>query len=105
MNSPVPDQDFRELQQANRRLAALTEFNLHLASEHDPQRLLDNVCRGARSLFGARWAALAVEAGDPREQMHSYCGFDAGIVSGLPRPSVVGGPLRGELSQRLQIAD
>jgi len=49
-----------ELESANQRLSALTELNLQLASEHDPQVLLDKVCRGARDLLGARYAVLAV---------------------------------------------
>jgi diguanylate cyclase (GGDEF)-like protein len=48
------------LEIANRRLSALTELNLALASERDPNLLLDQVCRGARELIGARFAALAV---------------------------------------------
>src|SRR3989344_1786969 len=39
-----------ELEAMNRRLAALTDLNLQLASERDPQVLLANVCRGARGL-------------------------------------------------------
>ncbi|MDR7333422.1 ATP-binding protein [Roseateles asaccharophilus] len=49
-----------ELESANRRLSALTELNLQLASEHDPHVMLDKVCRGARELLGARYAVLAV---------------------------------------------
>ncbi|MFG5407522.1 response regulator [Piscinibacter sakaiensis] len=47
-----------ELEQANRRLSALTELNLQLASERDPLRLLDTVAQGACALLGARWAVL-----------------------------------------------
>jgi len=49
-----------ELESANRRLSALTDLNLQLASERDPYALLDKVCRGARELLGARYAILAV---------------------------------------------
>src|SRR5579862_577410 len=49
-----------DLESANRRLSALTELNLSLASERDPNRLLDQVCRGARDLVGASYSALAV---------------------------------------------
>lgn len=49
-----------ELETANRRLSALTDLNLQLASEHDPHIMLDKVCRGARELLGARYAVLAV---------------------------------------------
>jgi len=50
-----------ELERANVRLSALTELNLQLASERDPQALLDKVCRGARDLIGARYAILGVK--------------------------------------------
>lgn len=49
-----------ELEGANQRLSALTELNLQLASEQDPHVMLDQVCRGARDLLGARYAVLAV---------------------------------------------
>lgn len=49
-----------ELEAMNRRLAALTDLNLQLASERDPQVLLANVCRGARELVGAQYAVLCV---------------------------------------------
>jgi len=51
-----------ELQIANQRLSALTDLNLQLASERDPYALLDKFCRGARDLFGARAAFLAVRS-------------------------------------------
>lgn len=49
-----------ELEAANSRLSALTDLNLQLASERDPQLLLHKICRGARDLLGARCAVLAV---------------------------------------------
>ncbi|NRF71096.1 EAL domain-containing protein [Aquincola sp. S2] len=50
-----------QLERANLRLAALTELNLQLASESDPDALLEKVCRGARTLIGARYAVLGVK--------------------------------------------
>ncbi|HKX42978.1 MAG TPA: response regulator, partial [Burkholderiaceae bacterium] len=50
-----------ELEAVNLRLSALTDLNLQLASERDPQALLHKVCRGARDLLGARYAVLAVK--------------------------------------------
>ncbi|MGZ5185522.1 MAG: response regulator, partial [Caldimonas sp.] len=50
-----------QLERANRRLSALNELNVQLASERDPQALLDKVCRGARDILGARFAVLGVE--------------------------------------------
>ena len=50
-----------ELETANSRLSALTDLNLQLASERDPQLLLHKICRGARDLLGARCAVLVVK--------------------------------------------
>jgi len=49
-----------ELEEANHRLAALTELAMQLASEREPTELLDKFCQGVRVLFGARGAILAV---------------------------------------------
>jgi signal transduction histidine kinase/CheY-like chemotaxis protein len=59
-----------ELEGANKRLSALTDLNLQLASERDPHELLDKVCRGARDLLGARHAVLAVRDKDGGESPH-----------------------------------
>jgi hypothetical protein len=48
------------LRAANGRLAALTNLNLQMASERDPEELLAGVCAGARELLGARFAVLAI---------------------------------------------
>src|SRR5688572_2779475 len=48
-----------ELEIANARLAALTDLHVQLASERDPRVLLEQVCHGARKLFGAKYAVLA----------------------------------------------
>src|SRR5438128_2516046 len=50
-----------QLDRANRRLSALTELNMQLACERDPEALLDKVCRGARELLGASVAVLGVK--------------------------------------------
>lgn len=49
-----------QLDHANRRLSALTDLNLQLASERDPETLLAKLCRGARRLMVARYAILGV---------------------------------------------
>ena len=47
-----------ELEAANAKLAALTELQVKLASEREPQVLLEQVCSSARKLFGAKYAVL-----------------------------------------------
>jgi len=48
-----------ELETANAKLAALTELQVKLASEREPRVLLEQMCHGARKLFGAKYAVLA----------------------------------------------
>lgn len=59
-----------ELQHANERLSALTELNLRLASERDPLLLLNQVCRGARDLIGARHAILGARHTNGAERVY-----------------------------------
>ena len=59
-----------ELRHANQRLSALTELNLRLASERDPYTMLDQVCRGARDLLGAKYAVLGVKHKNGHETRH-----------------------------------
>ncbi|MCH8537871.1 MAG: EAL domain-containing protein [Alkalimonas sp.] len=51
---------------ANQRYAALIDINLQLASERNPERLLDCLCHQGRELIGASMAflSLATESGD-----------------------------------------
>ena len=77
-----------DLRSTNRRLAALTDLNLHLASERDPQVLLDKVCRGARELMGAKYAALCVQGRYQGEPVFFTSGIDATLLDTLERPSL-----------------
>ena len=82
------------LEYANERLAALIDINTELASERDPHRLLDKVCRGARDLIGARYALLCVR--DRNEGALPYwtaSGIEPALAAELPRPSPDGGRL------------
>ncbi len=83
-----------ELEGANLRLAALTELNLQLASELDPQALLDKVCRGARDLLGARIAVLAARSADGKAlgQLVTW-GLDAAQVQRLSSLNIDAGKL------------
>ena len=79
---------------ASRRLAALTELNLALASEKEPDRLLDGVCRGARELIGARIGVLEVRDKNGGEHLHvAFCGLADEVRSALQRPGCGDGPL------------
>jgi len=55
-----------ELEVLNARLAVLVELGLRLASEADPQQLLQTACDAAREVVGAEAAVIQVhEAGQP----------------------------------------
>ena len=78
-----------DLKSTNRRLAALTDLNLHLASEHDPQLLLDKVCRGARDLFCAKYVVLGVNGrNDSGKASFFTSGINAQFLAGLPQPQL-----------------
>jgi diguanylate cyclase (GGDEF)-like protein len=78
-----------DLESANRRLSALTELNLALASERDPNSLLDQVCRGARDLIGARFSILAVRDLRTGECLRlTTWGLKSADVSRLGRPPI-----------------
>ncbi|TCO81993.1 diguanylate cyclase (GGDEF)-like protein [Plasticicumulans lactativorans] len=73
-----------ELQHASQQLAALIELNLQLASERDKQRLLDQVCRGARVLLEATYASLAVRGANGDAVLYvSHSGLDADVEGAL----------------------
>ena len=94
-----------ELEAMNRRLAALTDLNLQLASERDPQVLLANVCRGARELVGAQYAVLGVVRKQGDTSITCTSGIEPALTGPLDLPVVSHG-LLGQLraarrSQRL----
>ena len=83
-----------ELEAMNRRLAALTDLNLQLASERDPQVLLANVCRGARELIGAQYVVLCVvRKDDQHSAVVCTSGIDPAATGVLDLPVVSHGLL------------
>lgn len=85
-----------ELEAMNRRLAALTDLNLQLASERDTQVLLGNVCRGARQLVGAQYAVLCVVRKQADVPIACTSGIDPALSGPLDLPVVSHG-LLGQL--------
>ena len=82
-----------ELEAMNRRLAALTDLNLQLASERDTQVLLDNVCRGARELVGAQYAVLCVVRKQADNPIVCTSGIDPATRGTLEAPVISHGLL------------
>jgi signal transduction histidine kinase/CheY-like chemotaxis protein len=81
-----------ELRHANQRLSALTELNLRLASERDPYLMLDQVCRGARDLIGAKFAVLGAKHKNGHESVHyATWGLSAAVADQLEGSDFEGG--------------
>ena len=89
-----------ELDAMNRRLAALTDLNLQLASERDPEVLLANVCRGARELVGAQYVVLCVVRKDTQASIVCTSGIDPAATGPLELPVVSHGLLGQVRAQR-----
>ncbi|HWP42714.1 MAG TPA: response regulator [Blastocatellia bacterium] len=85
-----------ELRRVNIRLNALVELSLQLSSEGDVQRLLENFCRSARDIIGARYSAVGVADRDGRS-LHQFFiyGAEASALGEYAPPS----PWHGELER------
>jgi PAS domain S-box-containing protein len=82
-----------DLTAANARLKTFINIGLELASERDPDRLLQNVCLAARELFGATYVTLGiVNLGDRTVQRVVTCGTEANswIKSGDALSGILG---------------
>jgi diguanylate cyclase (GGDEF)-like protein/PAS domain S-box-containing protein len=95
-----------DLSRINLRFEALIDINLQLVSERDPGRLLEDVCRAARALIGAKYAILAIGNHDQSEAGYFVtAGMDAETVRQLEPPvldaGAVGVTLRKGKPQRL----
>ncbi|MCW5642821.1 MAG: response regulator [Rhodoferax sp.] len=87
------------LESSNQRLAALTDLNLHMASERDARALLDTVCRGSRDLIGARYALLGVNGREAGDTLFASCGIDPERLQRLGWPRIEQG-LPGEVRRQ-----
>ena len=89
-----------ELEAVNRRLDALTDFNLQLASERNPRLLLEKVCRGARDLIGATYAVVCVTSKVNGDLIFFTSGIESELAGTLNCPVVDCGPLGAVLAER-----
>lgn len=91
-----------QLESANARLKALTDLNLELASERDPQALLKNICYSARRLLGAKYAVLAAHDRRDPDTLYFYTsGFEnADKLTSPSSPRTDPGPLGGVYARR-----
>jgi PAS domain S-box-containing protein len=58
------------LRRTNERLAALVELGYQVAGEHDTIHMLENFCRAARTIVGAKYSAVAVLDEDGKTLRH-----------------------------------
>jgi PAS domain S-box-containing protein len=82
-----------DLRAANARLRALINIGLDLASEREPDRLLENVCADARELFDATYVTLGILDRDNRTLRQLFTSGAAaaiGIGAGDPAPGFLG---------------
>ena len=89
-----------ELRATNARLAALTELNIQLASEREPQSLLEKVCHAARDLSAAKYAVLALR--DSNGALLACSGLDTPHAS-AESLQIEAGTLGKVLAQRRSI--
>jgi signal transduction histidine kinase/DNA-binding NarL/FixJ family response regulator len=90
-----------ELQIVNQRLAALIEISLRSTAEPDSARLLDDVCRSARELIGARYAMIAASDGAVERPEHFFTsGVDAETAHRMGIPPLREGVLAKLLEER-----
>jgi PAS domain S-box-containing protein len=83
-----------ELRATNRKLDALIEIGLELASERDPLRLLDSFCQAARKLIGVSSATVSLfREGEAELHLLLTHGLDsetaAQLGSSLPRSDIL----------------
>nr|WP_319565206.1 EAL domain-containing protein [uncultured Rhodoferax sp.] len=89
-----------ELEAVNRRMAALTDLNLQLASEQSPSVLLEKVCRGARDLIGAQYAVVCANGKSDGALVFATSGIDATRAAQLESPALDRGPLGQARAER-----
>ncbi len=85
----------------NQRLAALIEICLQLASERDPKRMLENVCRAARDLICSKYAAIGVTGKENTDVAYfTTSGIEAGVATTLSMPRLDAGIFSDVLTER-----
>jgi len=88
------------------RMAALLELGLVIASERDPQNLLDVFCSGAQDIMNCKGALVAVlDAQERRIEAHAECGLSldrATVEAFEPKRGVLGEILADGKPRRLR---
>lgn len=76
-----------QLTVSNQQLYALTRLNMQMASEQNPDQLLEHVCRGARKILGAHHAYLVAKDKFEETKLHFVqAGLQSRIANKLEMP-------------------
>lgn len=97
-----------ELRAVNQQLNAIIDINLQLASEIDPNRLLENLCRAAREIIGAKYASVEVTDRNNKSLRHFFIsGMDAETATAIvaPRRGAIDTLLADRRSHRIRDLD
>lgn len=99
-----------QLDAVNLKLTALITLSQQLASERDPLKLMNEYCRVAREIVGAKWSVIGLLSKDNRTLQHVYTiGLDGEIAKRLSSPSPVEGIfgrwLKGGRPCRIRVMD
>jgi PAS domain S-box-containing protein len=97
-----------QLSAVNLKLTALIELSQQLAFEHDPLKLMNEYCRAAREIVGARWNALGLLGEDKQTLQYFYtAGLNDELASRLsPKPTdkgIFGKLLKDGCAYRIRI--
>lgn len=89
------------LRRSAHRLHASVDLALQLLSHRDPAPLLDDLCRGACALIGARHGMVAVRDPDlPGETRRAFCGVPADRAAAFGDTDSARGALASVIAQR-----
>ncbi|HTF91585.1 MAG TPA: ATP-binding protein, partial [Verrucomicrobiae bacterium] len=93
-------QKVMELETVTLRLGRVIEIGRELASEHDADRLIDNVSRSARKVVGATLAGVGIINDDGRKLLqYNYYGMSAEKSVALTAPAVDQGVIHTILTE------
>ena len=94
-------QKVTELEAVSLRLEALIELSRELAAEHDPNRVLERVCRAARDILSASYAIVGVLDEQGQTLLHfKVRGFDDETAARMSHSSLDDGLTRTLLTER-----
>jgi signal transduction histidine kinase/DNA-binding response OmpR family regulator len=94
-------QKVSELEAVSLRLEALIEASREVAAEHDPERLLERVCRAGREILGAGYASVGIldDQGDGLRHF-KIRGVPTEAAASMTQPAIRSGVIGALLAER-----